>query len=172
MSDRAVPPETDAPSPADIAAAFRVYETRSEGDSVRYVGEPLAPPDEVYERLCPVFRRAGYDVQLRPPDGRGAHVLVAEPLGVRGVPWTNLVLFLATVVSTLFVGATVWYYVPLSVIASDPSALLRAWPFTAAVLACSASTSSVTTRRAGGTTSRRRSRTSSPSRRSSGRWGP
>jgi membrane-associated protease RseP (regulator of RpoE activity) len=70
--------------------------------------------------------------------GRDPHetAVVATPADGRidGVPWTNLLLFAATVISTLFVGAAAWYYVPLSAIERNPLVVLRAWPFTAAVL--------------------------------------
>jgi membrane-associated protease RseP (regulator of RpoE activity) len=38
------------------------------------------------------------------------------------------------VLSTLFVGATAWYFVPLDEVLSSPLTLLQAWPFTASVL--------------------------------------
>jgi len=38
------------------------------------------------------------------------------------------------VFTTMFVGATVWYYIPLSAIVENPLRVLEAWPFTAAVL--------------------------------------
>ncbi len=60
------------------------------------------------------------------------YVLVAEPIdvGIDGVPWTNLLLFLATVLSTLFAGAQ-WYYIdPFA----QPTEIWRAWPFSVAIL--------------------------------------
>jgi len=57
-------------------------------------------------------------------------VLVADPIDTTsdGVPWKNVALFVATLASTLFVGAS-WYYV-------DPFSLeiARAIPFTLAVM--------------------------------------
>jgi membrane-associated protease RseP (regulator of RpoE activity) len=47
------------------------------------------------------------------------------------VPWLNVGLLLATTLSTLVVGATQWYGIPLS---AGPVAWLEAWPFPAAVL--------------------------------------
>jgi len=51
-----------------------------------------------------------------------------------GSRWVNVVMFVATVVTTLFVGATGWYYVSFAEIQANPLVMLRAWPFTAAVL--------------------------------------
>jgi len=114
-----------------FAEIFYVYEVRADGDRIEYYGTPLLPRQRVIEELWPAFRDAGYDLQFV-RDG-GETVLVAEPQKGEqsGVPWTNVALFLATVASTLFVGAT-WYYGinPFD----DPTATLRAWPFTAAVM--------------------------------------
>jgi len=65
---------------------------------------------------------------------RPQYVLVAEPRGphVDGIPWTNLVFFVATVLSTLAVGAQ-WYYISISGVGDLPR-ILEAWPFTVAIL--------------------------------------
>jgi len=62
---------------------------------------------------------------------RSQYVLVAEPRGphIDGIPWTNLVFFIVTVLSTLLVG-TQWYYIQVT----GPLDLLSAWPFAAAIL--------------------------------------
>jgi membrane-associated protease RseP (regulator of RpoE activity) len=59
-------------------------------------------------------------------------VLVAteRSLAVDTVPWTNVVLFLATVATTLLAGAR-WYGMPVS---DAPLRALEAWPFALAVL--------------------------------------
>ncbi|PSQ09784.1 hypothetical protein BRC95_00375 [Halobacteriales archaeon QS_5_68_33] len=64
------------------------------------------------------------------------YVLVAEPRTphIDGMPWLNLFFFVLTVASTLFVGASTWYYIPLSAIESDPLVLLEAVPFVLAIL--------------------------------------
>jgi len=125
-------PEWDerGPSVEAFAEIFYVYEVRSNGDRIEYYGTPLEPRQRVIEELWPAFRDAGYELQFV-RDG-GETVLVAEPADgeTSGVPWTNVVLFLATAASTLLVGAA-WYRIDL---ASDPLAVLRAWPFAAAVL--------------------------------------
>ena len=124
----------DAPRPDPLGTFFRVDEVRRDDDRIRYVGESYVPERTLLRKLVPAFRDAGYEVELqRHPDG---HVVVATPFthGRDGVPWTNIALFFATVLSTLFVGAYGWYYVPLTEIRANPLTLLQAWPFTAAVL--------------------------------------
>jgi membrane-associated protease RseP (regulator of RpoE activity) len=119
------------PSIDAFAGTFYVYEVQTDGDRIEYYGTPLVSHERLVEELWPAFRESGYDLRF---ERKGPEkVLVAEPndVGIDGIPWTNVFLFLATVVSTLFVGA-VWYYQidPTS----NPAAILRAWPFTAAVM--------------------------------------
>ncbi|TYL38373.1 hypothetical protein CV102_11200 [Natronococcus pandeyae] len=113
-----------------IESVFAVYEVRVEDDQILYYGDPLAAHQPLLQELWPVFREAGYDVELA--QRHGEYVLVAEPttIGVDGVPWTNILLLLATVVSTLFAGS-MWYHIdPFA----DPLAMWQAWPFMVAIL--------------------------------------
>ncbi|MFC4987656.1 MULTISPECIES: site-2 protease family protein [Saliphagus] len=124
VPDAGLPPET-------IDPLFAVYETRAEGDTLVYYGDPQVPPEPLMRRLWPQFREAGYEARLT--TRHGEYVIVAEPAssGIEGIPWTNVVLFLATVVSTLLVGSQ-WYYV--DPIANPAEAALTAWPFTVAIM--------------------------------------
>ncbi len=138
-----------------IDSAFHVRAVRTDGDRVLYFGEPLVPQGQLIEEVWPTFREAGYEVRFTTSDrvgvdpgrpvpteptaeatgdpGRVAreHVLVADPVsvGVDGVPWTNVLLFAATVASTLYAGS-LWYHIDLS----DPTNVLGAWPFALAIL--------------------------------------
>ena len=129
------------PDGTDVASVFDVYEIRQDGDRVLYIGEPNVSGSRLEEELWPLFRERGYEVSLQRgyksedgiPLSRGEYVLVAEPwsIGVDGVPWTNVVLFVLTVFSTLFAGAFFWYQVPL---AEQPWRALEAWPFVVAIM--------------------------------------
>jgi len=124
-----VPTEPDLP-PEAFAPVFAVERVRSEGDRTVYYGERLAPPAVVLRHLRPAFAERGYEVTIS--QRAGEHVLVAEPeTAQRRVPWVNILLFVATLLSTLYIGADVWYGVddPLS-----PAGLLGGWPFAAAVM--------------------------------------
>lgn len=119
----------ELPRPESFRSVFQVYEVDRAAEGVRYYGDPLVDRQTLIETVWPQFRRAGYEVRL---DRRlGEYVLVAEPRTADddGIPWTNVGLALATVLSTLLVG-TQWYYVEdlLSI------ELLRALPFTLAVM--------------------------------------
>ena len=124
----------EAPRPEPLRTFFQLNATRRDGDRILYYGESLVPDRALMRRISPAFREAGYEVELARTSG--TDVVIARPLGAgrEGIPWTNLVLFVTTVISTLFVGAYGWYYVPLSEITANPLVILQAWPFTAAVL--------------------------------------
>jgi len=131
MMAGAAEPPSDA-----LEAVFYVRETERDGDRFRYYGEPLVPRSTLADELREPFRRSGYRVDLEAGREPYETAVVATPADGRidGVPWTNLVLFVATVVSTLLVGAVAWYYIPPAELAADPLLALRAWPFTAAIL--------------------------------------
>ncbi|MBX0304666.1 site-2 protease family protein [Haloarcula salinisoli] len=145
----------EAPSPDELAGVFHVAAVDRSDGTVRYFGEPLVRPDAVVETLRPQFAQSGYSLSLErqpapqspvqpgsePPvqpvgDGFGTpateqYALVAEPQASSGIPWLNVVLLLATIASTLFVGASSWYYIPVT---EQPLRLLQAWPFVVAML--------------------------------------
>ncbi|MFC3477469.1 site-2 protease family protein [Halobacterium litoreum] len=121
-------PPDDAPAPSAFQSVFDVYEVRETDGAVLYFGDPTTDQRTLERTVWPVFRDHGYDVQLA--ERTGELVLVAQPheADSGGVPWKNAALFVATLLSTLFVGAQ-WYYV-------DPFSpeILRALPFTVAVM--------------------------------------
>jgi len=142
----------DAPSPDELADVFYVAAVDRRDGTVRYFGEPLVRPDAVVETLRPQFSQLGYSLSLerqpapkvpgrpaaeplaQPADGApGAqqYALVAEPKDDNGIPWLNVLLLLATVASTLFVGASSWYYIPVT---EQPLRVFEAWPFVVAML--------------------------------------
>ncbi|MUV58681.1 site-2 protease family protein [Halogeometricum sp. CBA1124] len=119
-----------------LQSVFSLHETRRDGDRILYYGESLVPEQMLVREVWPSFRQAGYEIQVATtPSGR-EDVIVARPVtnGTEGIPWKNLGLFLATVVSTMVVGALAWYHIPFAEIRAEPLSVLRAWPFTAAVL--------------------------------------
>jgi membrane-associated protease RseP (regulator of RpoE activity) len=128
------------PTPAALASLFEVYDVRRDGETVLYIGEPRASRERLERDLWSLFRDRGYDVSLQRgytggsvPISRGEHVLVAEPhsVGIDGIPWLNVVLFAATVLSTLFAGSVFWYQIPIT---EEPWRMVEAWPFTAAII--------------------------------------
>ncbi|MEZ3144624.1 site-2 protease family protein [Halobaculum sp. MBLA0143] len=130
----AADPES-APRPPELDDVFHLTQIRSDGKRIVYYGVSEVSERELLERLWEPFRELGYDVQTT-DTGTGRDVIVAREYstGVQGVPWVNIGLFFATILSTLLVGAVGWYYIPVSELTSNPLAALEAWPFTAAVL--------------------------------------
>jgi membrane-associated protease RseP (regulator of RpoE activity) len=141
--------ELDAPAEgppvAAFSSAFDVEEVRRDGDQLVYVGEPKVGGETLEREVWPLFRDHGYEVRLTtveeseadPITGvelhRSRHALVADPrsVGIDGIPWTNVVMLLLTVLTTLFAG-TMWYYEPLN----SPLDLVTgdSWKFSVAVL--------------------------------------
>jgi membrane-associated protease RseP (regulator of RpoE activity) len=127
------------PPPLELSDdLFLVYRRHTEGDRVFYFGERLQSRDAVQRAVSAGVPTPNYDVRVTSADSVDVdrdvvarHVIVVEPVetGVDGVPWTNVVLFLATAVSTLWAGS-LWYHVD----ASNPANVLEAWPFALAIL--------------------------------------
>jgi Predicted membrane-associated Zn-dependent proteases 1 len=86
--------------------------------------------EEVIQRLAPTFRQAGYRVSMNYETGETVLVATERSTSVDGIPWTNVLLLVATLGTTLYAGSQ-WYGLP---VAEDPLLLLRAWPFAASVL--------------------------------------
>jgi len=131
----------ERPAPRDLSAVFDVSEVRTDGDTLLYVGRPQVDRESLERRVWPLFSQRGYEISLERrtsladglPLGPDEFVLVARPqsTGSTGVPWRNALLFVATVLSTLFAGAYFWYRVPVF---EDPLGSLVAWPFTLAIM--------------------------------------
>jgi membrane-associated protease RseP (regulator of RpoE activity) len=135
-----MPPSDDSarPSPAELAPVFDVADVTSDGDRLHYIGRPTSDSDTVERELVARFREYGYRIRLEdshPDTDRplppGNYVLVAVPRGNGSFPWRNAVLFVLTVLSTLFAGAFYWYQLPVF---SEPLSALEAWPFSAAII--------------------------------------
>jgi membrane-associated protease RseP (regulator of RpoE activity) len=142
-------PPADGPPAEAFAGLFRIVETDRERDRLRYYGEPLVGGERLERRLWPLFREQGYEVRLTSESStetdpftgvevsRTRHVLVATPrsTGIDGIPWTNVIFALLTVLSTLIAGAR-WYGTVNTIgdFLAEPLAILAGWPFALAVL--------------------------------------
>ena len=132
------------PPPESLRPAFLTtdIEVKEDGRLV-YYGQPRTDARRLERKVWPLFRDHGYEVRLDTVTdseadpitgvevGERRRALVAEPrrIGVEGIPWTNLVMLAATVLTTLYAG-TIWYYQPVE----GPLDLLAGWPFAVAVL--------------------------------------
>jgi membrane-associated protease RseP (regulator of RpoE activity) len=130
--------EADVPRPDKLETWYHLTDVRIEDGRIIYYGEPLIPEGRLFDELWPAFQDVGYELKLAQSDQSIGTALVAvpaeEPTKTDRIPWLNITLLAATVLTTLFVGAIAWYFVPLGEVLSDPLTLLQAWPFTASVL--------------------------------------
>jgi Predicted membrane-associated Zn-dependent proteases 1 len=123
-----------APRPQPLETFFQLSGVERDGREIRYYGDSLIPDRALVREIAPGFRQEGYDIQFDSQGDRDVIIARPQDAGRDGFPWTNLLMFLATVLSTLFVGAYGWYYIPIADILANPLVVLQAWPFTAAVL--------------------------------------
>ncbi len=103
-------------------------------EAIRLRGHLNIPSHKAYPQIAERFREIGYTAVLRHDADSGLDVLLAVPgvmpqeSGTR--PWVNIVLYILTVLSTLFVGATWSNQVPPG---ADEIWLLKhlwlGWPF-------------------------------------------
>jgi membrane-associated protease RseP (regulator of RpoE activity) len=128
MEEATVP--GDLPDPGSLTDAFLVYEVEVAEERVRYYGELADAKESVLRTLAPVFRERGYRVTLTREMGEYVLVATERSTGIDGVPWTNVALFGATLVTTLYAGSQ-WYGIDLT---ADPLAVVGAWPFALSVV--------------------------------------
>ncbi|MCC6457865.1 MAG: site-2 protease family protein [Caldilineaceae bacterium] len=105
-------------------------------------GRLTVPSHAAFRRWLAELRPLGYTPMLRPEPEAGheavaLYIIAGVPRQARSRPWINLVLFLLTVISTLFVGSL--YGGDLNGVSqiSDlflPQNLIRGWPFSFTLL--------------------------------------
>lgn len=129
---------------AAIGDLFSIHDVTlgipNQPDTIRFRGDLQAPSDQAYPQIAARFREMGYTAFLRDdPDGDG-QVLLAEPgvLPQEGGSriWLNVLLYIVTILSTLFVGATWSDQVPPN---ADLGWILThlwvGWPFALSLMA-------------------------------------
>src|SRR5688572_3441016 len=92
----------------EVEGRFRIADIRpsERGDTVMFVGQLLQDAEAVYRSLGERFRSLGYTLLLR-HEGNSDIVVAQRGVlhAVRSNPLVNLVLLLATMLTTLFAGA-------------------------------------------------------------------
>lgn len=116
MSDDARPPLQQAAGEIEKAVGqlFTVYDltlgTPDQPYALRFRGHLNVPSHQAYPQIAGHLRKLGYTAVLRHDAESGLDILLALPgvmpqeSGAR--PWVNIVLYVLTVLSTLFVGAS------------------------------------------------------------------
>ena len=120
---------------ADVFAVQDVTMGYRGGRAVRLRGQLLVEASEAYERLARRFKELGHTPLLR--RDKDMDVILAIPgslssplLGQQ--PWVAVALFLVTMVSVLFVGATMGPVRPAELLTIR--GLLKGWPFALSLL--------------------------------------
>jgi membrane-associated protease RseP (regulator of RpoE activity) len=79
-------------------------------ETIRFRGRLRVPSDVAFSKIAPRFRALGYTAMLRDDQDHHRHILLAvpgvEPQQTRSRLWLNGLLYILTILSTLFVGAT------------------------------------------------------------------
>jgi membrane-associated protease RseP (regulator of RpoE activity) len=116
---------------------------------VVFVGRLLRPSHEVFGRWQAALRGEGYTPMLRPLPHRPAdvvslHILPGVPVVTPSRPRTNVILFLLTALSTLFVGSlyvsdavridTFWDLLLALLDRMKPQHIIEGWPFALTLL--------------------------------------
>lgn len=113
-----------------ITRVFNVYEIQKSGEILYFFGTPKADAENIMGELWAPLEQQGLGITLRYE--LGEHVLIVAPVKkAKEKVWVNLVLFIATVFTTMICGA--WMFgVDLW---SDPLQVFQGLPFTFAILA-------------------------------------
>ena len=111
---------------------FRIYEYALEDGSYFIYGNPINPindPMDVIRRLWVPISSMGYDIRM--VYELGEYVLVISPvIEKKERIWINVVLASLTVITTMFVGSSMFGIDPFS----NPTAILKGLPFTLAIM--------------------------------------
>ncbi len=115
----------------ELVGVFAVQEWQTLDGMVRFRGHLLVEPEAAMSILSPRVEPYGYVPMIRNAEEITLIRLHRPPASAAWKGWPlNLVLFLATLLTTLFVGALMEGAQPLS----DPWSLLRGVPFSASLL--------------------------------------
>lgn len=123
---------------AEIADLFEVYDTtldQPERGHVRYRGHFLQDPADSFPELRRRFERYGFTPLVRDEDDRVAligmpGIFASSPSNV----WINVALLIATILSTLLVGAMYAGETTDFVDLLRPSVLIQGWPFSLSIM--------------------------------------
>jgi len=121
--------QTDEELAGKISQFFSIYEIQHENDNIYFFGIPKEDLRLVYQQLYHAFAEKGYQFSVKYE--LGEHVLIASPFKPASERWwINVVLALATGITTMVVGSLMFGADPIS----KPSEVLKGIPFTIAIM--------------------------------------
>ncbi len=108
---------------------FSIYDIQHEDNNIYFFGIPREDIRVIYQKLWQVFTEKGYQFSIKYE--LGEHVIIASPFSVAGErPWINVVLALATFITTMVMGSFLFGADPIT----TPSDVLKGVPFTIAIM--------------------------------------
>lgn len=112
-----------------ISQFFSIYDIQHENGNIFFFGIPKEDIRIIYQKLWQVFTEKGYDFSIKYE--LGEHIIIASPFKQAGEKrWINVVLALATVITTMVMGSFLFGADPVS----NPSHVLKGIPFTIAIM--------------------------------------
>lgn len=113
-----------------ITPFFSIYDIQQEDSTIYFFGIPKEDSMDVAVQSGMFFLEKGYQLDIKYE--LGEHVLVVSRFGpVKEKRWINVVLALATIFTTMFVGSLLFGVDPVS----TPSQVIKGLPFTIAIMA-------------------------------------
>lgn len=112
-----------------ISQFFSIYDIQHENSIIYFFGIPKEDIRIIYQKLWQFFTEKGYDFSIKYE--LGEHVIIASPFKPAVEKrWINVVLALATVITTMVMGSFMFGADPVS----TPSDVLKGLPFTIAIM--------------------------------------
>lgn len=109
---------------------FSIYDIQHENGNIYFFGVPKEDLRIIYQKLWQAFSEKGYQFTFKYE--LGEHILIASPFTpAKERKWINVVLALATVITTMVVGSFLFAANPIS----NPWDVLKGIPFTVAIMA-------------------------------------
>ncbi|MDP2766544.1 MAG: site-2 protease family protein [Candidatus Methanoperedens sp.] len=112
-----------------ISQVFSIYDIQHGDGNIYFFGIPREDIRIIYEKLWYVFTEKGYQFSFKYE--LGEHVIIASPFTpARERRWINVVLAIATFITTMVMGSLLFGADPIS----NPSEALKGIPFTIAIM--------------------------------------
>jgi membrane-associated protease RseP (regulator of RpoE activity) len=108
---------------------FTIYDIQHDNGNIYFFGVPKEDLRLIYQNLWQAFSEKGYQFTFKYE--LGEHILIASPFTpAKERKWINVVLALATIITTMVVGSFLFAADPIS----NPWDVLKGIPFTVAIM--------------------------------------
>ncbi len=112
-----------------ISQVFSIYDIQQEDGNIYFFGIPREDIRIIYQKLWAVFTEKGYQFSFKYE--LGEHIIIASPFTpARERRWINVVLAIATFITTMVMGSFLFGADPIS----NPYDVFKGIPFTIAIM--------------------------------------